>query len=62
MTSGRQVEHQGGGAETRNNIHTADLQPQGTLERRTGGRTGIDGGDLVVIASTDRGSVLVTPA
>ncbi|MGZ0746912.1 molybdopterin-dependent oxidoreductase [Haloparvum sp. AD34] len=27
LTSGRQVEHQGGGAETRNNELTADLQP-----------------------------------
>jgi formate dehydrogenase major subunit len=61
MTTGRQVEHQGGGAETRNNIHTADLQPHMYAEVHPdmAEDLGIDGGDLVVIASTDRGSVLV---
>ncbi|KZX49391.1 formate dehydrogenase subunit alpha [Haloarcula sp. K1] len=61
MTSGRQVEHQGGGAETRNNIHTADLQPHmyAEITPNKAAELGVDGGDLVVISSTDRGSVLV---
>ncbi|WP_435185902.1 formate dehydrogenase subunit alpha [Halobellus sp. EA9] len=61
MTTGRQVEHQGGGAETRNNIHTADLQPHMYAEMTPAkaDELGVDGGDLVVVSSTDRGSVLV---
>ena len=61
MTTGRQVEHQGGGAETRNNIHTADLQPHmyAEITPAMAEDIGVDGGDLVVVSSTDRGSVLV---
>jgi formate dehydrogenase major subunit len=61
MTTGRQVEHQGGGAETRNNIHTADLQPHmyAEITPAMAEDLGVDGGDLVVVSSTDRGSVLV---
>ncbi|MFB6304580.1 MAG: formate dehydrogenase subunit alpha, partial [Haloferacaceae archaeon] len=61
MTTGRQVEHQGGGSETRSNIHTADLQPHMYAEMTPAKAEdlGVDGGDLVVISSTDRGSVLV---
>jgi len=61
MTTGRQVEHQGGGSETRSNIHTADLQPHmyAEITPAKAEELGVDGGDLVVITSTDRGSVLV---
>ncbi len=61
LTSGRQVEHQGGGAETRNNIHNADLQPHmyAEITPNKAEELGVDGGDLVVISSTDRGSILV---
>jgi len=61
MTTGRQVEHQGGGSETRSNIHTADLQPHMYAEMTPdkAEELGVDGGDLVVVSSTDRGSVLV---
>jgi formate dehydrogenase major subunit len=61
MTTGRQVEHQGGGAETRSNVHTADLQPHMYAEMtpNKAEELGVDGGDLVVVSSTDRGSVLV---
>ncbi|MFB6156768.1 MAG: formate dehydrogenase subunit alpha, partial [Haloferacaceae archaeon] len=61
MTTGRQVEHQGGGSETRSNIHTADLQPHMYAEMTPAKaeEVGVDGGDLVVVSSTDKGSVLV---
>jgi len=61
MTTGRQVEHQGGGSETRSNIHTADLQPHMYAEMTPtkAEELGVDGGDLVVVSSTDKGSVLV---
>nr|WP_231753973.1 formate dehydrogenase subunit alpha [Natronomonas sp. CBA1123] len=61
MTTGRQVEHQGGGSETRSNIHTADLQPHmyAEITPAKAEELGVDGGDLVVVSSTDRGSVLV---
>jgi len=61
MTTGRQVEHQGGGAETRSNVHTADLQPHmyAEITPNKAEELGVDGGDLIVISSTDRGSVLV---
>jgi formate dehydrogenase major subunit len=61
MTTGRQVEHQGGGSETRSNIHTADLQPHmyAEITPNKADDLGVDGGDLIVISSTDRGSVLV---
>jgi formate dehydrogenase major subunit len=61
MTTGRQVEHQGGGSETRSNIHTADLQPHmyAEITPAKAEEIGVDGGDLVVVSSTDRGSVLV---
>ncbi|MDT3436484.1 formate dehydrogenase subunit alpha [Haloarcula sp. 1CSR25-25] len=61
MTTGRQVEHQGGGSETRSNIHTADLQPHmyAEITPDKAEELGVDGGDLVVVSSTDKGSVLV---
>jgi len=61
MTTGRQVEHQGGGSETRSNIHTADLQPHmyAEITPNKAEELGVDGGDLIIISSTDRGSVLV---
>ncbi|MFW5917946.1 MAG: molybdopterin dinucleotide binding domain-containing protein, partial [Haloferacaceae archaeon] len=61
MTTGRQVEHQGGGAETRSNIYTADLQPHMYAEMtpNMAEDLGVEGGDLVVVSTTDRGSVLV---
>ena len=61
MTTGRQVEHQGGGAETRNNVFTADLQPHMYAEMHpdVADDIGVDGGDLVVVSTTNRGSILV---
>ena len=61
MTTGRQVEHQGGGAESRSNIFLADLQPHmyAEIHPKMADRLGVDGGDLVVVKTTDRGSVLV---
>jgi formate dehydrogenase major subunit len=61
MTTGRQVEHQGGGSETRSNIHTADLQPHmyAEITPNTAEEIGVDGGDLIIVSSTDRGSILV---
>ena len=61
MTTGRQVEHQGGGAESRSNEYLADLQPHMYVEihPEMADQMGIDGGDLVVVSTTDRGSVLV---
>ncbi|WP_336036917.1 molybdopterin oxidoreductase family protein [Halobacterium yunchengense] len=61
MTTGRQVEHQGGGSETRSNIFTADLQPHmyAELHPDMAEDLGVDGGDLVVVETTNRGSVLV---
>lgn len=63
MTTGRQVEHQGGGSETRSNIFTADLQPHMYAEihpeHPVVAEQGVDGGDLVVVSTTNRGSVLV---
>ncbi|MFB6103349.1 MAG: formate dehydrogenase subunit alpha, partial [Haloplanus sp.] len=61
MTTGRQVEHQGGGAESRSNEFLADLQPHmyAEINPSMAENLGVDGGDLVVISSADRGSVLV---
>ncbi|CQH52774.1 probable anaerobic dehydrogenase alpha subunit [Halobacterium hubeiense] len=61
LTSGRQVEHQGGGSETRSNIFTADLQPHmyAEIHPDMAEELGVDGGDLVVVETTNRGSVLV---
>ncbi|PYZ02819.1 hypothetical protein C8039_07005 [Halogeometricum sp. wsp3] len=58
MTSGRQVERSGRGSETRNTDPSVEFAAS-TEKRRTRRKIGIDGGDLVVISSTDRGSVLV---
>jgi len=63
LTSGRQVEHQGGGAESRSNVFLADLQPhmyaELSPEHPVVAEEGVDGGDLVVVSTTNRGSVLV---
>jgi formate dehydrogenase major subunit len=61
MTTGRQVEHQGGGAESRSNTFLADLQPHmyAEITPNTAAELGVDGGDLLVVSTTDRGSVLV---
>ncbi len=61
MTTGRQVEHQGGGSESRSNIFLADLQPHmyAEIHPKMAERMDIDGGDLVIVSTTDRGSVLV---
>jgi formate dehydrogenase major subunit len=61
MTTGRQVEHQGGGSESRSNVFLADLQPHmyAEIHPKMANRKGIEGGDLVIITTTDRGSVLV---
>ncbi|WP_224268096.1 formate dehydrogenase subunit alpha [Haloprofundus salinisoli] len=61
MTTGRQVEHQGGGSESRSNIFLADLQPHmyAEIHPNLAEQIGIDGGDLVVVSTTDRGSILV---
>jgi formate dehydrogenase major subunit len=61
LTTGRQVEHQGGGSETRSNIFLADLQPHmyAEIHPNMAEELGVDGGDLVVVETTNRGSVLV---
>jgi formate dehydrogenase major subunit len=61
MTSGRQVEHQGGGSESRSNMFLADLQPHmyAEIHPEKAEEIGVDGGDLIVVSTTDRGSVLV---
>ncbi|WP_247001142.1 molybdopterin-dependent oxidoreductase [Halosolutus gelatinilyticus] len=62
LTSGRQVEHQGGGAETRNNEYTADRQPHMYAEISPGLAEELDivgGDDHVVVTSADKGSILV---
>ncbi|SEP13864.1 formate dehydrogenase major subunit [Halogranum amylolyticum] len=61
MTTGRQVEHQGGGSESRSNVFLADLQPHMYVEINPtmAENLGVDGGELVVVSTTDRGSVLV---
>jgi formate dehydrogenase major subunit len=61
MTTGRQVEHQGGGAESRSNLFLADLQPHmyAEIHPDLAEDIGVDGGDLVVVSTTDRGSILV---
>ncbi|WP_339103168.1 molybdopterin-dependent oxidoreductase [Haloterrigena salinisoli] len=62
LTSGRQVEHQGGGAETRNNKYTADRQPHMYAEISPTLAEELDvvgGDDHVVITSADKGSILV---
>jgi formate dehydrogenase major subunit len=61
MTTGRQVEHQGGGAESRSNVFLADLQPHmyAEIHPSMAEDLDVDGGDMVVVSTTDRGSVLV---
>ncbi|MFB6096695.1 MAG: molybdopterin-dependent oxidoreductase [Haloferacaceae archaeon] len=61
MTTGRQVEHQGGGAESRSNEYTTDLQPHMYVEiaPEKADELDVDGGQLVVVSTTDRGSILV---
>ncbi|SEV85006.1 molybdopterin-dependent oxidoreductase [Natrinema salifodinae] len=62
LTSGRQVEHQGGGAETRNNEYTADRQPHMYAEISPALAEELDvvgGDDHVVVTSADKGSILV---
>jgi formate dehydrogenase major subunit len=61
MTTGRQVEHQGGGAESRSNVFLADLQPHmyAEIHPEKAETLGVDGGEFVVVSTTDRGSVLV---
>ena len=64
LTSGRQVEHQGGGAETRNNKLTADLQPHMYAEIHPEVAEEMDlvgGEDHVIIHPTSQGksSILV---
>ncbi len=64
LTTGRQVEHQGGGAETRNNKHTADIQPHMYAEIHPDMAEDLDlvgGEDHVIVTSSDasKGSILV---
>ncbi len=62
MTTGRQVEHQGGGAETRSVEYLTDLQPHMYVEihpEMAEEMDDLDGGDLVIVSTTDRGSILV---
>ncbi|MEM4781283.1 MAG: molybdopterin-dependent oxidoreductase, partial [Halalkalicoccus sp.] len=64
LTSGRQVEHQGGGAETRNNVYTADVQPHMYAEIHPDLAEQLDltgGEDHVIISTADasKGSILV---
>ncbi|MFC7224864.1 formate dehydrogenase subunit alpha [Halalkalicoccus sp. GCM10025322] len=62
LTTGRQVEHQGGGAETRNNEYTADIQPHMYAEIHPDLAEELDlvgGEDHVIVTSQDTGSILV---
>ncbi|RKD95571.1 molybdopterin-dependent oxidoreductase [Halopiger aswanensis] len=62
LTSGRQVEHQGGGAETRNNEYTADRQPHMYAEISPALAEELDvvgGDDHVIVESADKGAILV---
>jgi formate dehydrogenase major subunit len=61
ITTGRVVEHMGGGAETRSNKYLAELQPEMYVEinPRMANNIGIRNGDMVVIESPEGAKIKV---
>ena len=61
ITTGRMVEHMGGGAETRSNKYLAELQPEMYVEinPRLANNLGIRQGDMVIIESPERARIKV---
>ena len=64
LTTGRMVEHMGGGAETRSNKYLAELQPEMYAEVNpvTGNNLGVRDGDMIWIESPEGGKVKVSVA
>jgi formate dehydrogenase major subunit len=60
MTTGRQVEHTGGGAETRNNRFTAERAPfmYAEISPRLANELGVETGDWITVG-TERGKMVV---
>ncbi|MFW6017243.1 MAG: molybdopterin oxidoreductase family protein [Halapricum sp.] len=60
MTTGRQVEHTGGGAETRNNRFTAERAPYmyAEISPRFANELGVETGDWITVG-TERGKIVV---
>ncbi|MGM0398584.1 MAG: molybdopterin-dependent oxidoreductase [Halobacteriota archaeon] len=60
MTTGRQVEHTGGGAETRNNPYTAERAPMmyAELNPAVANEIGVETGEWITVG-TDRGTIVV---
>jgi len=61
LTTGRMVEHMGGGAETRSNKYLAELQPEmyAEVNPRVGNNMGVREGDLIAIESPEGGKITV---
>jgi len=61
LTTGRMVEHMGGGAETRSNKYLSELQPEMYAEVNpvTGHNLGVRDGDMIWIESPEGGKVKV---
>ena len=61
LTTGRMVEHMGGGAETRSNKYLAEMQPEMYAEVNpvAGNNMGLRDGDLIWVESPDGGKIKV---
>ncbi len=61
LTTGRMVEHMGGGAETRSNKYLCELQPEmyAEINPKLGNNLGIRDGDMIWIESPEGGKVKV---
>jgi len=61
ITTGRMVEHMGGGAETRSNKYLAELQPEmyAEINPRLANNLGIHKGDMVIIESPEGAKIKV---
>jgi formate dehydrogenase major subunit len=61
LTTGRMVEHMGGGAETRSNKYLAELQPEmyAEVNPRVGNNMGVREGELISIESPEGGKITV---
>jgi formate dehydrogenase major subunit len=61
LTTGRMVEHMGGGAETRSNKYLAELQPEMYAEVNpvVGNNMGIREGDMIAIESPEGGKITI---
>jgi formate dehydrogenase major subunit len=61
LTTGRMVEHMGGGAETRSNKYLSELQPEmyAEINPRLGNNLGIRDGEMVWIESPEGGKIKV---